>query len=382
MKQILFIATFVLVLYWILSHTDSVGSIVSFVFGVLSPIIAGLCVAFVINVLLRQLEKLWKFVFKKKEGKWKRVLMRPVCLILTTLIFIGVIFSLIFIIVPQIKQTVIDFSNILPQYAQNIEVWWAGVVGFFGEMGIVIPAFNINLEDILSSVVGFLTQQGGAFIDTTINVTASILTGVVNGIIAFVLSIYVLAQKERLSFHASSFLKAVLPEKIYAELMNVLSLSNKTFNNFITGQLTEALIIGVLCFIGMTIFGMPYAAVISVLIGFTALIPIFGPFIGTAIGAFLILPTDFMKAIWFVVFIIVLQQIEGNLIYPRVMGKSVGLPGIWVLISVTVAANAFGLLGMLISVPVCSVLYALARNFVDKKTLERQKKAAASLDKK
>lgn len=158
------------------------------------------------------------------------------------------------------------------------------------------------------------------------------------------------------------------PEKMQ-KLLDMLDLINRTFTNFITGQLTEAVIIGALCFIGMSIFRMPYAPAISVLVGFTALIPVFGAFIGTAIGAFLILLVKPIQAVWFVVFIIVLQQFEGNLIYPKVVGKSVGLPGIWVLVAVTIGGNAMGVVGMLISVPLCSVLYVVARNAVNGKPL-------------
>lgn len=162
------------------------------------------------------------------------------------------------------------------------------------------------------------------------------------------------------------------PEKMQ-KLLDMLDLINRTFTNFITGQLTEAVIIGVLCFIGMSIFRMPYAPAISVLVGFTALIPVFGAFIGTAIGAFLILLVKPIQAVWFVVFIIVLQQFEGNLIYPKVVGKSVGLPGIWVLVAVTIGGNAMGVVGMLISVPLCSVLYVVARNAVNGKPLAGEK---------
>lgn len=162
------------------------------------------------------------------------------------------------------------------------------------------------------------------------------------------------------------------PEKMQ-KLLDMLDLINRTFTNFITGQLTEAVIIGALCFIGMSIFRMPYAPAISVLVGFTALIPVFGAFIGTAIGAFLILLVKPIQAVWFVVFIIVLQQFEGNLIYPKVVGKSVGLPGIWVLVAVTIGGNAMGVVGMLISVPLCSVLYVVARNAVNGKPLAGEK---------
>ena len=187
--------------------------------------------------------------------------------------------------------------------------------------------------------------------------------------LALAFSIYVLAQKETLKRQSKKVLaKLMKPEKMQ-KLLDMLDLINRTFTNFITGQLTEAVIIGVLCFIGMSIFRMPYAPAISVLVGFTALIPVFGAFIGTAIGAFLILLVKPIQAVWFVVFIIVLQQFEGNLINPKVVGKSVGLPGIWVLVAVTIGGNAMGVVGMLISVPLCSVLYVVARNAVNGKPL-------------
>ena len=156
-------------------------------------------------------------------------------------------------------------------------------------------------------------------------------------------------------------------EKIAKKVIEFTNLTNKVFTKFVTGQLTEACIIGTLCLVGMLIFGMPYAVIISVLIGFTALIPIFGAFIGTAIGAFLILLESPIKALWFVIFIIVLQQLEGNLIYPKVVGKSVGLPGIWVLSAVTIGGGMFGIIGMLFSVPICSIVYVIFRRYVNRK---------------
>ncbi|MGN1319588.1 MAG: AI-2E family transporter, partial [Acutalibacteraceae bacterium] len=170
-----------------------------------------------------------------------------------------------------------------------------------------------------------------------------------------------------LTRQANKIVRALFKPDNAKKLIDFTAMTNDIFTKFVTGQLTEACIIGSLCFIGMLIFGMPYAGIISVLIGFTALIPIFGAFIGTGIGAFLILLENPLKAFWFVVFIIVLQQLEGNLIYPRVVGKSVGLPGIWVLTAVTIGGGLFGVLGMLFSVPVCSVLYVLFRKFVNKR---------------
>ena len=187
----------------------------------------------------------------------------------------------------------------------------------------------------------------------------------------FVFAFYLLAQKEKLGRQVKKASNAILKPKPAQNLTNVTKLTNSVFTKFITGQFTDACIIGVLCFIGMLIFRMPYAAIISVLIGFTALIPIFGAFIGAGVGAFLILLESPVKAFWFIVFIIILQQIEGNLIYPKVVGKSVGLPGIWVLVAVTVGGSLAGVLGMLFSVPVSTVLYVLFKEFVNNKTKEQ-----------
>ena len=174
--------------------------------------------------------------------------------------------------------------------------------------------------------------------------------------LALAFSLYLLAQKETLTGQAKKVVRALFSEKWAHWITDVARMTNRTFSNFVTGQLTEAVILGTLCFLGMLIFRLPYAGVISVLVGFTALIPIFGAFSGVGIGAFLILLVSPIKALWFVLFFVILQQLEGNLIYPRVVGKSVGLPGIWVLAAVTVGGNAFGLAGMLLAVPLCSVL--------------------------
>ena len=214
------------------------------------------------------------------------------------------------------------------------------------------------------SVVGNVINNTG-IVDKTLDFTGTLVSGIVNLIIALAFSFYLLAQKEKLSSNTKKVLFAFFPKKKVTNLLNIIELTDQTFTNFVSGQLLEAVIIGVLCFIGMLIFGMPYAAVISVLVGFTALIPVFGAFIGTAIGAFLILFVSPVKAIWFVVFIIILQQLEGNLIYPKVVGKSVGLPGILVLTAVSIGGSLMGVLGILISVPVCAVLYTLLKRAVN-----------------
>ncbi len=361
---------FLLLLYWALNNTDKVSSVFGTVFGVIEPFLIGFAIAFVVNVLLRPLEKLWDKLDKKKK-KLSLKLKRPVCLLLSTIIMFGVVFALIFMVIPEFTNTFQTIAKSVPQYLSQIEKWLDVVINFADNYGINLPEFSFNAEKIMDVAGKFINNSG--IVDKTLNFTGTVVTGIVNLVIALAFSVYLLSQKEKLSTNVKRTLFAFFPEKKVTRLLNIIELTDQTFTNFVSGQLMEAVIIGLLCFIGMLIFGMPYAAVISVLVGFTALIPVFGAFIGTAIGAFLILFVSPMKAIWFVVFIVILQQLEGNLIYPKVVGKSVGLPGIWVLTAVSIGGSLFGVIGILVSVPLCAVLYTLLRRAVN--LIEKSRKS-------
>lgn len=356
---------FLILLYWGLNNTDKVSALFGSIMTVVKPFILGFCIAFVINVLLRPLEKLWNGIFIKSKSAAQQKLMRPVCLILSTLIMFGILFALLFMVIPEFKNTFETIAKSVPQYITVIEGWMKKLVGFAEGHGLTLPEFSFNAEKIMN-VLGSAINSSG-IVDKTLNITGSIVSGIVNLIVALAFSFYLLAQKEKLSSASKKTLYAFFKEEKINRFLEFIRLTDTTFTNFVTGQLVEAVIIGVLCFIGMLIFGMPYAAVISVLVGTTALIPVFGAFIGTGIGAFLILFVSPVKAIWFVVFIIVLQQLEGNLIYPKVVGKSVGLPGILVLTAVTIGGNLLGVIGILISVPLCAVLYTLLKQTVSGK---------------
>lgn len=277
----------------------------------------------------------------------------------------GVVFAIFFIVVPALKDSVVNFVSLLPSRLVHLEHWWNDLVGFLEAHSIQLPEFSLNSTELQNNITSFLSKYGEDFLNTTIGITSSIFSLVVNLVLALAFSLYLLAQKETLTGQAKKVVRALFSEKWAHWITDVARMTNRTFSNFVTGQLTEAVILGTLCFLGMLIFRLPYAGVISVLVGFTALIPIFGAFIGVGIGAFLILLVSPIKALWFILFFVILQQLEGNLIYPRVVGKSVGLPGIWVLAAVTVGGNAFGLAGMLLAVPLCSVLYTLARQGVN-----------------
>ncbi|MBR2490107.1 MAG: AI-2E family transporter [Ruminiclostridium sp.] len=358
-KRILGIITFGLLLYWGLLHPSQVGAILSGVYALVAPFVLGFAIAFIVNVPLRLLEGQWDKRMKSPKGK------RPVCLVASLIIVAGIIFALFFIVVPALTESIGNLTAQLPQYVRQLESLYLSLMELLAQRNIVLPTLDLDLEKIYSTVLNFITNYGEALMDTTIGVTTSIVSVIVNFVLAFVFSLYLLAQKETFMRQGRKVVNALLPQRWANNTLQIATLTNRTFANFVTGQLTEAVILGSLCFLGMTIFRFPYAAVVSVLIGFCALIPIFGAIIGAIVGAFLILLVAPMKALWFLVFLIVLQQLEGNLIYPRVVGKSVGLPGIWVLAAVTVGGNAFGLVGMLVGVPVCSVLYTLFREFVN-----------------
>lgn len=368
-KRILLIITFTVLLIWAIYNHKLLFKYIGELYSLISPYVIGLCIAYVVNVIMRPIERLWMKLLSKCKGKWVEKMKRPICLLLSILLVIGIILAVVFIIMPELSDSVSSLVSMVPSYVSEVESWWEALALRLDKYGVELPQFSFDTDKFIQ----ILKDGGTAVLNTTLSATMSMVTAVINIVLALAFSIYVLAQKETLKRQSKKVLaKLMKPEKMQ-KLLDMLDLINRTFTNFITGQLTEAVIIGALCFIGMSIFRMPYAPAISVLVGFTALIPVFGAFIGTAIGAFLILLVKPIQAVWFVVFIIVLQQFEGNLIYPKVVGKSVGLPGIWVLVAVTIGGNAMGVVGMLISVPLCSVLYVVARNAVNGKPLAGEK---------
>lgn len=371
LKYVFWITLIIAIAYTAVTQPQKIGAVIGGIITLLSPFIIGFCMAYVVNLLLRPLERLWMWIWRKlKKQRLVSKIKRPLCLTLSFLIVLGVIFAIVFMIIPAFKETVVSFANKVPQYAKTVEGWYYTVVEFLEQYNFALPEISLDIGKITEIAKDFISNYGDNVLDTTVNVTASIVSAVVDIVLGIVFAIYLLAQKEKLGRQTKKSINAIFGEKRAKKIVDFTDLTNSVFTKFVTGQLTEACIIGVLCFIGMLIFGMPYAAIISVLVGFTALIPIFGAFIGTGIGAFLILLENPVKAVWFVVFIIILQQLEGNLIYPRVVGKSVGLPGIWVLAAVTIGGGLFGVLGMLFSVPICSVLYVLFREYVNKKNKE------------
>lgn len=360
-----------MLLFWVLNDVSKFLTLMGGLYKVISPLVLGACIAFILNTVLNPLEKLWAKIWKKNpkiaNGKFKR----PVCLTVSYILVLGIIFAILFVVIPYFVDYIAAFVTQLPKYFNDLDAWWNAVVKFFDKFSIVLPEININEEEIITKIGAFLADKGGNLVNSTVNFTASVFAIVVNIFLGVAFSLYILAQKEKLGAQFTRLFNALFKENTVNKIFKFSKLSHATFSKFVTGQLTEAVIFGCLTFIGMLIFNMPFAPVVSVLVGFTTLIPMVGAFIGTALGAFLILLEDPVKAFWFIVFIIVLQQIDNNIIYPRVVGKSIGLSGIWVLAAVTIGGNLAGVPGMLIGVPLSSVMYVLLGEYVNKKLIAK-----------
>lgn len=358
-KDIIIIISYIALVIFALVNFSKIFTFLGKVISIFSPFLLGIILAFVLNVLNNFIEK--KIFGKIKPSKIWNKIKRPLCITLSLILVFLTIFFVMNLLIPQLKNSASLFTDTLPAYKEDI----IGILNKFDIDESTVNKVGEYLDNFGKVITDYIKGNSKDVITVTTEVATSVINIISKGIITLVFAIYMIAQKETLSRQINKVMKAYLKPKTINKINTVGTLANKTFSNFVTGQCLEALIFGSLVFVGMLIFRFPYASTIGVLLGFTALIPIFGAFIGTAIGFILIMMVSPVKAILFVVFIIVLQQIEGNLIYPRVVGKSIGLPGMWVLLSVTVGGSIGGILGMLIATPLCSLLYALFTKMVN-----------------
>ena len=354
----------------IISNISTVGNALSKILSVFSPLILGLCIAFVINLPLRFLEERVFGKLTRKNGKVWSKLKRPLCLTLSVLFLLSVITVFLSFVVPELIKTGQKFFTTLPTAMEGISATIDETLVKL-HLDVIFPDLTIDWNSISAWALSIIDNHSNSIAQGALGIVTTLFNTVLNLVLGFVFSIYVLASKESLGKLAKSVIYSIMKRERARKLISVIVLSNKAFSGFISGQCTEVLLIGVLCFIGMLIFRMPYAVMVSCVIAFTAFIPVFGPFIGTAIGAFFIFIESPIKALWFVIFIIILQQLESNIIYPRIMGKHVGLPGIWVLAAVTIGGGLFGVVGIIVSVPVCSVIYTLFDRWIKKRLEER-----------
>lgn len=358
-----------ILLYWLLHETERLFSVVAAVVDVLSPFIVGAALAFVLNVPMRSIESLLTRIPN-------RGLRRAISLVLTLLAVLLVLYGIFYLLIPQLGDTIESIAKQLPEFFARVQ---NGITVYLEDHPEVLEwlsnytDFNaINWAELIQKAVTIVTDSVGGIVNKAVSAAISLGTGIFNGILSLVFAIYGLARKEILARQGRRLLYSVLPERACDETIRILRMTNTTFSKFISGQCLEAVILGVMFAITMPIFNMPYVALVSVIIAVTALVPIVGAFVGCIIGAFFILVVDPVLAFWFIVLFLALQQIEGNLIYPRVVGSSVGLPGMWVLLAVAIGGDLMGVGGMLLMIPVASVLYALAREFTCRRLHERQ----------
>ncbi|WP_333651408.1 AI-2E family transporter [Lacrimispora sp.] len=334
--------------------------------GFITPFLVGGVMAFILNVPMKWIEKMLPL---NEDSK----LRRPLSLCLTLILVIGILILVTFVVMPELFHTVLSLQYSIPAFLTGVKEEAEKMFALNPEIGNYINSIQVDWKSFLEKVVGFLTTGAGTVLSSTFSAAMSIISGVTTFGIGLVFAIYILLQKETLSHQIKKLMAAFLPEEATVQTLGLLKLTNDTFSNFLAGQCLEAVILGTMFFLALSIFRLPYALLIGVLIAFTALIPMFGAFIGLAIGAFLMLMVRPLDALIFVIIFLVLQQIEGNLIYPHVVGNSVGLPSIWVLVAVTIGGSALGIVGMLVFIPLCSVLYTVLREVVNKR-LENRKK--------
>ena len=357
-----------ILLYWLLNATDRVQGIFSVIGGVLSPFVLGACIAFVINVPMRAIEGLLK-------GIKKTALRRLLALLLTIIALLIVLAGVFWLLIPQMEQT---FQTLLPRlydFALRLELW---ITNFLNNNPELLEWVTENTgfgtldwSTVLQNLVQMLGDSVSTIVSGAFSAIGSVTSALMDFVIAIVFTVYCLFQKEALARQGKKLLYAFLPEHAADSVIRVLHLANGTFSNFLSGQCIEVCILGCLFAVSMAIFRMPYIPLVSVLVAVTAFIPVVGAWIGCAFGAFFIMIDDPMLALWFVVMFVVLQQIENNLIYPRVVGTSIGLSGMWVLVAIGVGGELMGVAGMFLMIPVTSVLYTLMREIVNKRLLKR-----------
>lgn len=357
------IVTYIIILAYVIFNFKNIISGVENIIGALLPFIVGIALAFMLNLVMRIFEeRVFTFLDNKKYQKYSRF-KRPLSVALTFIFVFMVIFGLIRFIIPQLIDSISTLTDTIPSYMKSFEEL---ISQYVSDTEILNTLWN-NFLSAWKEILQFTGQIVVSSLSGVVNITVGFTSGLFNFILSVIFSIYMLLNKERLQLGMKKVLYAFSGRKFADKIMYLGKISNEAFSNYIGGQFIEAIIIGVLCFIGMLILKIPYALLISVLVAVTALIPIFGAFIGTIPSAFIILIIDPMKALWFVIFIIVLQQVEGNLIYPKVVGSSIGLPPIWVMLAMIIGGNTFGLIGILLGIPIFSVIYKVFKEFVDKR---------------
>lgn len=366
-RTLLLVITFAILLYWGVEHLEAIFGVLGKLLGIVFPFLLGGAIAFVLNVPMKNIERLLESAFGGK-----RLLLRAASIFLSFLMALGIIAFVVMMVIPELADTLTQINAGIPAFLENVNTWILDLTKNYPDIKDFLMSFELNWADITKKALDVVQNAAGNVVSSTWGFTTSVIGGITAAAVGFIFSVYVLAEKEKLGMQFRKIIYAYLPESVVMQILKVGRLASRTFAGFISGQCTEAVVFGLLCYTAMVIFRFPYAACVSVLIGFMTLLPVVGAFLGTALGAVLIMVSSPLKALWFIIMIMILQQIDGNLIYPRIVGNSVGLPSLWVLAAVTVGGSLMGVVGMLIFVPLVSVFYALLRENVYKKLEKKE----------
>ena len=364
LKRIFVFCVILIIIYWGINNMNLIGNIINKIISIIFPFILGGALAFILNIPMTFFEKKLLNIKRKKKVFFKnKKVVRIVSLIFAIIVISFILYLIINLIVPELIDIVKLLIQNIPYYAEELNKIIQNNTENIQEIDNIISNMNLDTESIKNELMQIVT----GVLNSSISIVVGVIGFITNLIIAIIFAIYILTGKEKLKSQISRLIQAYFDKEKANKIFEIGNIANKTFKNFFTVQCLEATILGSLCIIGMLILNIPYAAPIGVLIGVTALIPVVGAFIGIIIGAILILSVEPIKVITFIIFVLILQQFEGNVIYPRVVGNSVGLPGMWALMAVTVGGSLFGILGMLLGVPVFSVIYTILKNDTEKR---------------
>ena len=361
----------ILIIYLCVFYWENVANLLGVLFSASLPIIFGLIIAYVLNILMSFYEK--HYFIRWKENTFVKKSKRGVCLIAAILTLIGIVTAVVWIVIPELVMAIQFLIAEIPPIIEKV-LQSEFVVNTLPE-DILSQFSNTNWNEFISKGTEYLTNGIGNALNTVVNTVSTVTSTFITSVISIIFAIYFLLSKEDLQRQSKKVLHLYLPSDLEQKVLHVLQVLNDCFHRYVVGQCVEAVILGLLCILGMLVFRFPYAVMVGTLIGFTALIPVAGAYIGAGVGAIMILTVSPVKALLFIVFVLVLQQLEGNLIYPKVVGKSVGLPAVWVLAGVTIGGGLFGIVGMLIGVPLVSAFYRLLHEDM----IKREKESSETL---
>lgn len=357
-KEYMFLIVFAIVCYWLINNFYVITNIIFKMIKVLSPFIIGCAIAFILNIPMKKIEN-----FLERKIKNKKIPIRTISIILALLIFVSIIVFIAFLLLPELISSIETLINSIPSLISNTEKSIIDLLNNYPD----IQKELINIFNETSNISSILSTILNHFVNGALNFIGSIFSSLITLFTSIIFAIYILSQKEYLKLTFIKLMRAYIKKEYISKITNAFKIADKTFSSFITGQCMDAAILGIIFFIVLSIFKFPYALIISVLTAITALIPIFGAMIAMIIGAILIAITNPIQALIFIVVFQIIQQIEGNFIYPRVVGKSVGLSPMWTLLAITVGGNLYGIIGMLLGLPLASMIYALIKNDVNKR---------------